>query len=285
MIRFRKIVFLFSIFPTLVSASFAQQLYITNEPKQSIELLNMSTGALTTLYNIGADPDDLILNSLGQLIYTVPSIGEVNLYDPVANNNTTLATEVKYVRDLFIEPSGQSMLIAVYSPGEILRYNFTTGTTVTLTKKLGTCDGIAYDGYGNLYAVANHNTIVQINPSTGAVISTLVLEPHSSINGGDGLTYDSYSGTLWATHQGTTGKGLIQIFTSATGFAPTGFNLFLFTTQLNGSAPDGIKSDGKGNLYVGAIHTAFVYNIPTNTITKSFVVSGADGVSLVPGTY
>jgi len=50
-------------------------------------------------------------------------------------------------------------------------------------------------------------------------------------------------------------------------------------------APDGIKSDGKGNLYIGAIHTVAVYNIPTNTVTRNIVVKGADGVSLVPGTY
>jgi hypothetical protein len=156
-----------------------------------------------------------------------------------------------------------------------------------LVAKLGgTCDGIAYDAYGNLYAVAGHNTIVQINPNSGAILNTLVLEPHNGINGADGLTYDPYSGNLWATHAGTTGKGLIQIFTVPEGgFATTGFNLYLFTKQLTGSAPDGIKSDGKGNLYVGAINTIFKYNIPTNEITGSWIVGGADGVSLVPGTY
>jgi len=70
------------------------------------------------------------------------------------------------------------MLIASYAPGEIFRYNFSTGALTLLTKKLGSCDGIKYDPYGNLYAVANHNTIVQINPTTGAIINTLVLEPH-----------------------------------------------------------------------------------------------------------
>jgi hypothetical protein len=47
---------------------------------------------------------------------------------------------------------------------------------------------------------------------------------------------------------------------------------------------DGIKSDGKGNLYIGAIWSALVYNIPSNTITENIVVKGADGVGLVPGT-
>jgi sugar lactone lactonase YvrE len=270
---------------TAISPALAQQLYITNEPKSTLELLNLATGELSTLYDIGGKPDDLTLNPAGQLLYSVPIAGTVNLYDPATGTNSVLVSGVAGARDLFVEPGGQTMLIAIYSPGKIVRYNFQTGATVTLTTKLGTCDGIAYDAHGNLYAVANHNTIVQINPVSGAVLKTLTLEPHVGVNGGDGLTYDSFSDSLWATHDGTTGKGLIQIPVSAAGFTEAGFTSFLFTKALTGSAPDGIKSDGKGNLYIGAIQTAFVYNILTNTITKSVVVAGADGVSLVPGTF
>jgi hypothetical protein len=261
----------------------AQQVYIANEPLMSLELLNLNTNPvqLSTLYNIGAKPDDLTLNAAGQLIYSVPSLGTVNLYDPTTGINTTLVTGVSGARDLAIEPGGQTMLIAI-SNGLILRLNFATGVTTVLAKKLKTCDGIAYDAYGNLYAVANHNTIVQIDPVAGTVLNTLVLEPHAGINGADGLTYDSYTGSLWATHDGKNYPyGLLQIPVTATGFAG-GFSTYLTPRVV---APDGIKSDGKGNLYIGAIHTLAVYNIPTNTVTKNVVVKGADGVSLVPGTY
>ena len=150
----------------------------------------------------------------------------MNLFDPRTGVNSVLVSGLTYPRDLVIERGGKTMLIAIYSPGQIVRFNFSTKTTVTLTKKLGSCDGIAYDSFGNLYAVANHNTIVQIDPVSGAVLNTLVLEPHSGVNGGDGLTYDSFSGSLWATHDGTTGKGLIQIPISAAGFTEAGFTSF-----------------------------------------------------------
>jgi len=268
---------------TAISSSLAQKLYIANEPQKSLQLLDLNTSPsqITTLYNVGAKLDDLTLNSAGQLIYSVPSLGTVSLYDPTTGQNTILVSGLKYARDLAIEPGGQTMLIAIYSPGAIVRFNFATGTTTVLTKKLGSCDGIAYDAFGNLYAVANHNKIVQINPVTGAILNTLVLEPHYKVNGGDGLTYDSYSGSLWATHDGTTGNGLLQIPVTSAGFS-SGFSFYL-TPGVN--APDGIKSDGKGNLYIGAIWTVAVYNIPTNTVTKNIAVKGADGVSLVPGTY
>jgi len=267
----------------ITSGASAQQLYISNEPQSSIQLLNLNTTPpkLTTLYTVGAELDDLTINAAGQLLYSVPSLGNVGLYDPSTGANTILVSGLKYARDLAIEPGGQSMLIAIATPGNIVRFNFATGTTTTLVKKLKTCDGIAYDPYGNLYAVANHNTIVQLNPVTGAILNTLVLEPHKGVNGGDGMTYDSFTGSLWVTHDGTTGGGLIQIPVTAAGL-PTTFTFF----PLAGiKAPDGIKSDGKGNLYIGAIWTVVVYNIPTNTVTKNIVVKGADGVALVPGTY
>jgi WD40 repeat protein len=289
-ITLRRIAIVFVFVMVSAFSSFAQKpsLYISNESHNSLELLNLNTSALTTLYTVGTGAeyhlDDLTLNSAGQLIYSVPQAGLVNLYDPVAKTNTTLVSGEKWVRDLVIEPGGQTILMAIYSPGSIVRYNFATKTTTTLIKKLVTCDGIAYDPFGNLYAVANHNTIVQINPATGAIIATLTLEPHSGVNGGDGLTYDPYTGSLWATHDGKTGAGLLEIPVVASGFKSLNPGFTFFPSTLY-SAPDGIKSDGKGNLYVGSIWTAFVYNIPTNTVTQNIVTMGADGVSLVPGTY
>jgi hypothetical protein len=283
MLKLRAPGLIFALVLLSAIVSFAQQVYISNEPKQSLQLLNMTSqpATLTTLYQASAKLDDLIVNAAGQLIYSIPSLGQVDLYDPSTGQNTVLVSGIKNARDLFIEPGGQTMLIASYSLGEIFRFNFATGTSTLLAKKLKACDGIAYDAYGNLYAVANHNTIVQIDPVSGAVLNTLVLEPHTGINGGDGLTYDSYSGSLWATHDGTTGLGVLQIPVTATGLGTT-FSLFL-TPTLQGSAPDGIKSDGQGNLYIGAIWTVAIYNIPTNSITKKVVVKGADGIALVPG--
>jgi len=288
---------LFVVFVLGTLEAFAQlpQLYITSEGQGTLQLLNFNNDQLTTLYAITGTPpdnkpDDLTLNSAGQLIYSVPDAGTVNLWDPATGINTVLATGIGGARDLEIEPGGQTMLIAKYvDPAEIIRYSFVTGQwTVFFGKsaKLGTVDGISYDEYGNLYAVSDHNTIVQINPTTGAIIATLVLEPHSGINGGDGLTYDYYTHSLWATHDGKNlGTGLLQIFVQPSGFQSTSSSGFVFFPLPTIKNVDGIKSDNEGNLYVGAIWTTFIYNIQTNSITQNVVVKGADGVSLVPGTY
>ena len=284
MVTLRRTILVLTVVLLFTFISFGQQLYFANEGKKKLQLLDFSDNQITTLYDTAGKPDDLILNSAGQLIYSIPDLGQVNLFDPVAGQNTTLVSGLKFARDLEIEPGGQTMLIAIYSPGNIVRFNFATGTTTVLLKNLGTCDGIKYDPYGNLYAVANHNTIIQIDPTTGVILDTLVLEPHQGINGGDGLTFDSYSTSLWTTHNGSTGLGLVQIPVTPSGLGST-FTYFNQTSQLNGVAPDGIKSDSQGNLYIGGIFKVFVYNIPSNEITDLVVTKGADGVSLVPGTY
>jgi len=288
----RRVVLLLVFVLALVSAAFSQlaQIYIANENQSNLELLKFNPTQLTTLYNIGAKPDDMTINSAGQLLYTVPNLGTVQLYDPNTGIDRVVASGIMYARDLAIEAGGKTMLVAKYTgPAEIIRLNLTTGAQTVLVgkaAKLGTCDGIAYDGYGNLYAVANHNTIVQVNPTTGAIIATLVLETHSGVNGADGLTWDPSTQSLWATHDGKNlGTGLLQIFVKESGFLSTTSTGFTFYPLAGITNVDGIKSDGLGNLYVAAIYDALVYNIPTHKIIQTVVTKGADGIALVPGTY
>lgn len=274
-----------------MSAQQLAQIYISNEGQSNLEKLNFNTGQITVLYTIGAEPDDLTLNSAGQLIYSVPNLHTVNLFDPVAGTNTVLTNAISGARDLTVEPGGQTLLISKYSsPAQIWRYSFVTQTASVFfpkTKAITAFDGTAYDAYGNLYAVASHNTIIQIDPVTAGIKNTLVIEPHNGINGADGLTYDSYTNCLWATHDGKTsplGFGLMQIPVQPSGFVSISPGFTFYSLNQIGNV-DGIKSDGKGNLYIGAIHTAVAYNIPTHTVVKAVVVKGADGVSPVPGTY
>jgi len=88
-----------SVLPLLLqmaSSSFAQQLYISNEPQKSLQLLNLETTPpkLTTLYTAAGELDDLILNSAGSAIYTIPSLAQVDLWDPTTGLNTVLTSGV-----------------------------------------------------------------------------------------------------------------------------------------------------------------------------------------------
>ena len=276
----------------LVTGAAAQQVYATSESGMALDLVTLPSGTITKVFTTPGKPDSIVLNEQGQLIYSMSPQGTVAIYDPVAQTNTILLSGLKSPRDLLFDPgSNTSLLIAEYSIGTIIRYNFSTGTYVVLAKKLGSVDGIAYDPQGDLFAVANHNTVVQLDPNSGAVLKTLVLETHYKVNGGDGMVYDPYTQKLWVSHDGieastgTVESGFFEIPTDL-----SGFTLFQNDTLLNKSVaipvPDGIVSDGKGNLYVGAgLHRLVVYNIPTDTVTLNPIVAGIDSLILVPGTY
>lgn len=281
----------------LVAGSVAQQLYATSETTGNLDLINLATGSVTSIYTAAGRPDSVVLTAQGQLIYDLSLQGILALYDPVAKTNTVLASGLKSPRDLAFDvptacnpkANANTVLVAEYSIGQIIRYNLTTHTFVKLGKQLGSktngfaVDGLAYDPQGDLFAIVSHNTIVQLDPCTGVVLKTLVLEPHYRVNGGDGIVYDTYSGQLWITHDGTdNAKGLIEV--------PTDLSSFSLFQVGQIPVPDGIVSDGKGNLYIGAgLQRLMVYNIPSDTLlhpaAKSLVVAGIDSLVLIPGTY
>ena len=272
---------------TVTSSSSPQAtFYVTDEPGERLYELNYATGAITTVYNIGGKPDSLVIDpSTGEIFYSVASLRNLSKFDPLTGTNTIVADFGSssaipgYPRDLVLEPGGSTLLLGLYSPGKIVRFDISSGSVTTLSSNLGSVDGLAYDPSGNLFAVANHNTIVQIDPTSGAVLKTLLLEPHSAINGADGLTYDPFSLHLWATTDGsgtgTLDNGLIEIATDLSGFVPFQIGKI--------SVPDGLVPDGQGNLYVasGLAHL-MKYNIPSDTILDIVNAPGIDDPVLLP---
>ena len=261
---------------SMVAMSSAQNFYATNEYGYNIYSVDYATDTVTVITTTTEKPDDIILTPAGNLVYTQNPGGSVVMYNPTTKVSTVMGTALGGLRDLVLEPSGTSILVAAYAPVKILRMSLTAPYTVTtLASKLKTVNGLAYDKAGDLFAVADMNTVIQVNPVTGATIKTLVLEPYYKSNGGDGMCYDPYTNELWISHIGTIGNGLYEV----------PLNLSTATEYLTGDIlqPDGIVSDGKGNLYIGGAYKNLLeYNIPSNTVTKSLLVSGIDSPVLVP---
>jgi DNA-binding beta-propeller fold protein YncE len=278
---FRTCLFGFAIQLAFICSSVGQEVYYTSEPGESINLLNLSTHVnqkLLSTASISGKLDSLILNAQGQLIYSIPGLGQIWLFDPVTLSNTLLVGGISYPRDMVIEPGGTTMLISLNAQGKIARYNFMTGAVTLLSKNLGSTDGIVYAPNGDLYVVVARNTVCQMDPVLGTKIKCITLEPHYKTNGGDGMVYDPYSGQLWVSHDGTLGNGLIEI--------PLDLSTFTLFQTGKIAVPDGIVSDAKGNLYIGAgLSNVVVYNIPTDTIVKTVKAPGIDDLVLVPGTF
>ncbi|HEX4426895.1 MAG TPA: Ig-like domain repeat protein [Terriglobales bacterium] len=280
----------------LAITSRAQEFYATSETTGQLELINLQAKTMTTVYTAAGKPDSILINAKKQLIYDLSPQGILAMYDPATQTNTVLLTNLKSPRDLLFDvptacnpnANANTMLVAEYGIGQIIRYDFTTGTAVNLGAQLGSAansfsvDGLAYDAQGELFAVASHNTVVQLDPCTGDVLKTLVLEPHYKVDGGDGMVYDPYSGQLWVSHDGSNNaNGLIEV--------PTDLSSFSLFQSGEIPVPDGIVSDGKGNLYIGAgLLRLVVYNIPSDTLAQSspnsLLVPGIDSLALIAGT-
>jgi len=270
------------------SPSNAQMFYSSSEPTQELDLVNFNTGTVSKIYDVGNRPDSIVVNPQGQLLYTVPPLGTLQMYDPQTQANTVLANfGTGGPRDIVFEPGGKTLLIALYSTARLARYDLTTGAvTVFPSQKLGDAlDGLAYDPAGNLFAVVSHNTVCQIDPQTGAILQTLTLEPHNATDGGDGMLYDPFTKNLWLAHNSsTTGDGLIEIPLTAANPPILGTPILLQSGNLH--VPDGIISDGNGNLYIGeGLQFLTQYNIPGDEIRKRVAVPGIDTPTFAPAKF
>jgi sugar lactone lactonase YvrE len=277
---FRSVLICFAVMTTLLAEpnAWSQNLYATSESYNHLVEVNMSTGVVTILFTTIFHPDSLIVDSLGRILYTTGgSNGTISIFDPSTGTNSVIVSGLAYPRDLIFDPGQTSVLVSNFGHGEIDRVSLSTGTRVALTKGLKTVDGLAYDPEGRLFAVINqHTQVAQIDPNTGVILKRLtVTTPLIHYYGLDGLTYDSYTGQLWATDVGTGANCLVEIPTDLSGF--TLFQVGNFVT------PDGIISDGLGNLYVGVnLSHVYEYNITGNKITKNVRVQSVDDVALVP---
>jgi hypothetical protein len=265
--------------------SAAQMFYVTSEPEQQLDLVDLNSGTVTDIYDIGNKPDSLIVNAQGQVFYTVTPLGTLQMFDPTTGQNSVLANFGSGApRDLVFDPDGKSILVSLYATGRLARYDLASGTaSIFPATRIGlTMDGLAYDPAGNLFAVVSRNTICQIDPTSGAILQTVVLEPPLKVNGGDGLVYDPFTKNLWATRDSTVGNGLIEIPLTASTPPVLGAPIFLQTGNI--ATPDGIISDGQGNLYIGeGLQYLNEYNIPTDTVLKRVLSLGIDDLAFVPG--
>jgi len=268
----------------LGSISTAQMFYVTSEPGQQLDLVDFSSGTVTDIYNIGSRPDSVIVNAQGQIFYTVTPLGTLQMFDPNTGLDSVLATFPSgYPRDLVFDPEGKNILVSLYGIGKLGRYNLASGTaTIFPSTPIGlTLDGLAYDPAGNLFAIVSHNTLCQLDPTTGAILQTLILEPPLNLNGGDGMVYDPFTKTLWVTRVSTLGDGLIEI--PLTESAPPVLGTPIFLQTGNMVTPDGVISDGQGNLYIGeGLQHLTEYNVPTDNILKRVLSPGIDDMAFVP---
>lgn len=227
-----------------------------------------------TITSTGSKPAGVILGPYQQIIYVLSGAGEVHIFNPYKHADSTLATGLTTPVDLVLEPGCKTILVSDIGVNKIFRITLSTHAVTTFYSGPDEIQGLTYDTFGNLYANDDQlNAVVQLNPSTGTIVNQT---PSSSpLTALEGLTYDSYTGELFATS--STGQVLYEVSTDLSTVTSIAFAVdpFLY----------GIVSDGHGNLYVvgsdGTTGKIFQYAIPSGTQKTLNSVSGLENIALL----
>jgi streptogramin lyase len=257
------------------SVAKAVTIYATSYEGQAIYKCDTVTNTNTLVYSTASagNPDSLIFDPAGRIIYSATPNGTIHSYNPIGNFDTTLAFATNPV-DLALDPSGTTFLVSDIGSPSIKRIPVAGGVSTVLVNGSYNA-GIAYAN-ANLFAIANHNEVDQLNPVTGAVLNSSI---PSALLDLDGMTYDPLTQHLWATDLN---NGSLVEFNPA---ALT-YTVHTLPTYFGGSLqPDGIISDGAGTIYFASrkAFSIYSYDIATATITAHNQVFGLDDLAPIIG--
>jgi hypothetical protein len=239
----------------------------------TVDAVDIGTNSVKTVIPVTNGGDSLVFAPNGDIIYDDESNGgQVRRFNRGTMTSTPLATGLAGgVADLTLEPSRTSVLAS--GAGVIYRVFLSGGFTPLAGSTTFGARGLAYDSAGRLWANVNDNAIDQLDPTTGAI-----LHSYATV-GGDGLTFDSFTGKLYFS-QVSANPGSIYSFdpnnpgAGATALPNSGISI-----------PDGLTSDGMGNLYIASFGDGYIYqyNFGTQMLTQHTFVAGLDDLAPLSG--
>jgi streptogramin lyase len=262
----------------------AATLYATSIGGSQIDKVNTVANTETTFINTPSAADSIIFDASGNMLYTELYTGQIRRYNPTSlvDSAVTLPYSLSNPADMALDPGGATMLVSEYAAGRIDRVNLTTGAITPLLTPGGDPEGLAYVGnklfanIGYRYGGVTGKEVVQIDPVTGAI---LAVSP--GLDSLDGLTYDPYSGLLYASS--LFGNKIYSI-------DPNNLNNVQDVTAKLGvvPGPDGITSDGVGDIFVASsdsLGDSHVYqlNLISDTLTMETYVPGLDDLAPAAG--
>src|SRR3984893_15082523 len=172
-------------------ASAGQLLFVTSLSGQQILPADTGTNVVTPVFNTVGQPDSLIFDTVGNIIYTNLQTGQVRLFNVTTHTDTLIAGGFSDPADLALEPGGKSILMSDFLGGKIYRINLSTNAVSVLATPGGNPQGLAFDGAGHLFANLGTRSggatsfLARLDPVTGAILGNTV-----ALVSLDGLTFD-----------------------------------------------------------------------------------------------
>jgi hypothetical protein len=256
-------------------------------------------------------PDSLMFDTMGRILYTAISAGQVRIIDVNANPQDSLIAPqpgnplLNHPADVLLEPGGHTMLVSEFGlillgGGKIDRIDLVSPShPITQLwppsngSGSGNPEGLAYDNVGRLFANLGlrglnptdppAKYVAQLDPVTGAILHQSPCPPQGGspcLSSLDGLTYDSFTQKLYAAS--LYGKTVYQIDPNNLSSPVDLRQLYGWTkSQIKDFVPDGITSDGSGHLFVASVQVAnfagdghiYDINLVTGTLSRGDFIS------------
>ena len=264
--------------------------YASDLTKAQIYKVDKTTGALLETIPVSERVDSLIFDNNNNIIYSgysVGGVGQIRRVNPAVgiSSDTLLATVGNDAVDLALMPGGDFVLGTSQASGLIYEVDLNHPGKPPVTFGSGQfTGGVVYDSSGRLFAKSN-SKIVELDPKTFDVIAS-----SSVLSGLDGMAFDPVTGDLIAgsraINSGSNREGFYELSLQS--------STFLHATLITKSSfpitfdPDGLESDGEGNLYFASEaargdNKIYQYDIATGQLTAiSSALPGLD--DLVPLT-
>ena len=174
-------------------------------------------------------------------------------------------------------PDGNLYVASSSSPGEVSRFNGSTGAAIGASfgsGQLSNPEGLTFGPDGNLYvAGGDTKSVLRYNPTTGAFIDTFVPAGSGGLTSARGVVFGP-DGNLYVTSFGT---GQVLRYNGTTGAL---LGTFVAAGSGGLSLPRPLTFGPDGNLYVGSFGSGDVlrYNGSTGAFIDAFVPSGSGGL-------
>jgi len=224
------------------------------------------TGSTVTNVTSANGPDSLIF-AAGGIAITNVFAGDVSFYN--GSTTTVLATGLNIPQDIALIPGGFNadagkVLVSDTGNGRIITQSL-SGGAFTIFATPGNPTGLAFDNANHLF-VNNGSTLLEYN-GAGTQIGSLSLP-----NAADGLTYDPFTGELFASYIG----GIMEVPTNLSGETTFAYN----TDRI-----DGLESDGNGSIYLADTDAQDIvqYSISGNSFTAETAVPTIDDLAPIVG--
>jgi sugar lactone lactonase YvrE len=249
-------------------------LYVTSTTGEQVLSVDVGNNQVTPVFNTIGNPDSLVFDTHGDIIYSSVVQGQLRSYNPSTKVDTLLGGGLAAPADLALTPDGGSVLVSEANAGKILKINLATHAGSQLGSYGGNTQGLAFDTAGHLFAVLGSRSamassfIAQLDPTTGAILNKSEMEVSL-----DGLTYDSLSKKLYSGS--FAGNGIYQ-------FDPATLNATLLANT-TGVKFDGLTTDSAGDLYLAAGGFIYQYNLATAMLTQETHVPGLDDLAPLTG--